>query len=500
MSRRRLAGLILSLLYAGGFVACSEQAPLAPEPVDPADGLRLEALTETALTGTVGMEVTPVPSLRVVTQDGSPAPGIEIRFHVSGGGAVAIASARTDTGGMATAGIWTLGPATGAHILTAHAAGLVDVVFTAMAEPGPVAKITQVSGNDQTGLAGDALSTPLRVRVADRFGNPVPGAPVTFVVISGDGTIDGTAAVADSLGMATSGAWTLGAQPGAQQVSAKANGAQVVFTAFACGDACRGQQLLFVRNDQIYALIDGIALPLTGGGRLEAAPAWSPDGRRIAFVRHDQDLTGDIYLMDADGHNVVSRAGGFRSPAWSPDGRLLAVHRGYCVYECDIYLLSVDEDGSPPVRIATYAAHPAWSPDGTKIAFVSLSGDDGYHALHVMNPDGTAVTAITLRDEGGISRPTWSPDGRQIAFAKCINGRCNIFAVNADGSTAVQLTTVPRESAALEPTWSPDGARIAFTLRSGPGLTRSSIVYIAADGGGEPIPMTSPGHSPAWRP
>jgi hypothetical protein len=490
----RWAVVVVTTLLA----ACTGSAE-PPDPADPVVELRMEPVTTTSLTGTVGMKVTPIPIVRVATQDGSPASGIEIDFAVSGDGVVAIASARTDTGGRATAGTWTLGSATGAQTVTARSAGLPDVVFTAIAESGPVAKITRMSGDSQMGLTRAAVANPLRVRVTDRFGNPVSGAPVSFVVLFGDGTIDGAAAIADGFGLATSGAWTLGTGSGTQQVRAEANGAETVFTAIACDDACRRQQLLFVRNGRIHFLVAGVSIPLTAAsGRAEDAPAWSPDGQRIAFVRYDPFVTPQIYLMDPDGSNVVRRATGFNAPAWSPDGRWLAVDTGLCVYECDIYRLSVDPDGAAPVHLTAMGKQPAWSPDGTRIAFVSLSGDDGYHALHVMNADGTAVTAITSRDEGSINHPSWSPDGRRIAFGKCIHGACGIVTVNADGSDAEQLTT---GTTAVSPAWSPDGSRIAFTSRAEVGdPTNSSVAWIAADGRGEPIPLASPGHSPAWRP
>jgi dipeptidyl aminopeptidase/acylaminoacyl peptidase len=76
---------------------------------------------------------------------------------------------------------------------------------------------------------------------------------------------------------------------------------------------------------------------------------------------------------------VVRKCGRQIEPAWSPDGRRLAVTRDDCVYRCESYLMSADDDGKPPVFLASSAAFPAWSPDGKEIAYVRLSGDDGYH-------------------------------------------------------------------------------------------------------------------------
>jgi Tol biopolymer transport system component len=367
---------------------------------------------------------------------------------------------------------------------------------------GEELRINPATGNNQTGPTGAALATPLRARLTNRSGNPVPGAPVTFEVVSGDGTVEGNSAVTDAQGFATSGSWILGPVAGTQQVRAGASGAETIFTAFACDDACQAAQLAFVRDERIYTLVNGAAAPLTGGSKW-GAPAWSPDGHRIAFVSYEE-WHGSIYLMNADGSGARRFADGHDSPAWSPDGQLLAVDTGVCIYDCDIYLLSVAAPSSDRRHIASQGKEPAWSPDGTQIAFVSLSGDDGYHALYIMNADGSDVRTVTARDEGAIFHPTWSPDGRRIAFAKCLAGVCDIYAVNPDGSDLERLTAMDParlfDPAAFDPAWSPDGARIAFTLQSssGGGLG-SSVAYIPADGG-SPVTIVSPGHSPAWRP
>ena len=479
--------LLLALLISG----CDNS-----NSTEPTVEIRLEAQTATSLTGTVGGEIMPVPIVRATNQTGTPVPGIAISFLVTGDSRIVNGFARTDGDGIATVGHWFLGPQVGVSTVTARSRGLANVVFTATAVPGPVAQITPVGGNGQTARVGATLSNPLRVRVVDSFNNPIRSEPVTFTVLTGRGTIDGTTTITDSVGIAISGTWTLGPAQGAQQVRAETRAAQTVFTAMACDETCDQEQLLFERSDEIFAtdLLGRAARRLVVGSK----PAWSPDGRRIAFVRHVPGSKPSIYLMDADGSNVVHRADDFTYPAWSPDGRRLAVGRGDCAYECELYILSAMDDGTAPVRLAQRASQPAWSPDGRKIAFISLSGDDAYHALHIMNADGSGITEIAPRDEASIDRPTWSPDGRRIAFSKCIGPKCDIFVVNGDGSVLVQLTTVGN---ALGPAWSPDGTRIAVALygRSA-GSPGPSIAYVAADGGGEPIVIVTPGYRPAWRP
>lgn len=369
----------------------------------------------------------------------------------------------------------------------------------------PAATILEATTpTDLIGTVATDVSPAPAVRVRNQDGTPATGVVVRFELAPGSGTVANTSVETDLNGTATVGTWTLGTAAGIHTVTARSAGLlDVLFRATACDDSCSELQLLFVRDGRLYLtdLAGGTPRQLDNGSGQDAEPAWSPDGARIAFVRYDPpgSANGDLYLMYADGSAAVRRAAGFRFPAWSPDGRQLAVNRGDCHYYCDVYLLSAANDETSPRLVASQAAHPAWSPDGRKIAFVRLSGDDGYHVLAVMNPDGSEISEITLLDQGAIAHPTWSPDGRRIAFSKCIAGRCNIFTVSADASALphsalTQLTTVGN---AGEPAWSPDGIWIAFTLWDD---YESSIAYVAADGGGDPIPLVANGYSTAFRP
>jgi len=486
-STRRSAGLVTAfILIAAG---CSD-------PGEPQHRiLHLEAVSDTSLTGIVGTSVTPIPTVRVTDEDGQPVAGVQISFILVGNGATRNHAAFSDADGRASVGYWMLGVVAGTQRLTAHTNGATDIGFTAIAAPGTIGRVLTIAGDFQSATVGAPLQHPLRVRVADHFDNSIPGAAVTFTATTGNGTIDGGAAITDAAGIATSGTWTLGPVPGLQLVHAKAGAAQGVFTATVCLTPCQEIQLLFVRDGLVYRTnILGGDVRVLSNRPSATSPSWSPDGQRIAFGRFTQ-AGRDLYVMNADGTNEVLRAQQFHSPSWSPDGTRLAVAKGDCWYDCTVSLLNVDDTTTAPVFFAAMAAQPAWSPDGKKIAFVSLSGDDGYHELQVLNTDGAGLTVISRRDPGAIYHPAWSPDGGRIAFSKCQLDGCNIYSTNADGSGLTRLTAIGN---AVNPSWSPDGLWIAFEISDF--YDESAVAYIAASGGGTVIPLINAGYQPAWRP
>jgi dipeptidyl aminopeptidase/acylaminoacyl peptidase len=134
---------------------------------------------------------------------------------------------------------------------------------------------------------------------------------------------------------------------------------------------------------------------------------WSPDGRQIAFAR-PRGRTGpgpccyaahsDIYVMNADGsgtrkltHNARQNA----EPAWSPDGRKIAF-RSTRNGNRDIYVMNADGSGKRNLtRNAAWDSRPSWSPDGRTIAFVS--NRDGRLEAYVMNADGSGQRSLTVQ-------------------------------------------------------------------------------------------------------
>ncbi|MBA2475612.1 MAG: PD40 domain-containing protein [Actinobacteria bacterium] len=225
-----------------------------------------------------------------------------------------------------------------------------------------------------------------------------------------------------------------------------------------------------------------------------ASPAWSPDGRRLAF---SSVRGGGIYVVGADGRGLrrVTRSPALDvQPAWSPDGRRLVFVRTVQGFREEIFVVGADGRG---LRRLTWNRgqdlEPDWAPNGRRIAwaFTSTSTRAARPLVHTMNPDGTAKRSVTAG-----SGPDWSPDGQR--FALSLGGE--IFTSEVSGGGRVQVTSSPG-AADTRPDWSPDGTEIAFLSTAG-SAREQPRVFVAPAAGGEPALLSSrePAGAPSWRP
>ena len=210
---------------------------------------------------------------------------------------------------------------------------------------------------------------------------------------------------------------------------------------------------------------------LTSGTSRDTDPVWSPDRRRIAFVRRVR-AGADVQLlvMDANGRSVREISAGGHSPSWSPDGRWIAFTKGY---GRNIVVWTVSSGGGGARRLGP-GQDPSWSPDGRRIAFVRV-GEDAL-AVFIMNSDGTQVRRLVDERRLESSRlPAWSPDGRRIAFVGGVEGMGSLYVVELTGRGLTRLVASPSHRG--DPEWSPDGTRIQ--------LNADHALFVArADGGG----------------
>jgi TolB protein len=146
-------------------------------------------------------------------------------------------------------------------------------------------------------------------------------------------------------------------------------------------------------------------------------PAWSPNGREIAFTRDRDDRLRswrdrEIYVMDPDPSTkditrITKNNTADESPDWSPSGRKI-VFEGY--FEGKYGIMVMNKDGSERTAVLKRGgSEPVWSPNGKKIAFTRLIyvGDPGYEShIHVMNKDGSNVEMVSSGDDYA---PDWQP-------------------------------------------------------------------------------------------
>ena len=224
----------------------------------------------------------------------------------------------------------------------------------------------------------------------------------------------------------------------------------------------------------------------SGAQRLLEAiqPAWSPQGY-LAYVKKTDDGNLDLFsLIDGVTRRLTTSPANDFTPAWSPDGKWIAFSSDP-EKNADIYLAPAT--GGELVRLTAFAeldTTPAWSPDGTKIAFVSRRDND--HEIYVMNSDGSAQTRLTFATERD-DNPAWSADGEKIAFDSFRTAESQIWVMNTDGSDQEQVTH--GDDPAYGPFWSPDGKWIAFNVTAGnleqPGSSNEDIWVIRTDGSDE---------------
>lgn len=184
-----------------------------------------------------------------------------------------------------------------------------------------------------------------------------------------------------------------------------------------------------------------------------AAPSWSPDGSQIAFrsdVETALGLADRVFIINADGSGLRQLSPddpdpnqffyADDAPTWSPDGSRLAFTR-----DGVLQVINADGTGLTSLGNDDAASSPDWSPDGTRLVYGSPSG------IRIRNADGSNPSTVTT--VAGDNRPRWAPGSQRLVFVRVVDGRSQLFTINADGTGEARLSAGTGQETG--PSWSP---------------------------------------------
>jgi Tol biopolymer transport system component len=244
-------------------------------------------------------------------------------------------------------------------------------------------------------------------------------------------------------------------------------------------------------------------------GVLHDKPDWSPNGRWIAFQRVGSVCTPSecprdrLFKVRADGSHLTlidkglgcrpSYCPGDYEPAWSPNGKRIAFSRdtggGVMV---GLFVMRIDgthtRQVTEKVTPTKYEDHtPQWSPDGNRLAFQRFNKTTGLFAVFTVRLDGTRARRLTPWNLGAGGNPDWSPDGRWILFQSHFeDGKPrNVCVVHPNGTHLHCLTHATATTSFFRAGFSPDGTMITTAMAPGVGAAGNADVFVMNSDGSD---------------